>query len=64
VIASHPFRFKVSHFFDASWCSFIGLDLGVFKVLHGSISSKTAEIYTQNAAKGFDEIISLLEKLK
>jgi hypothetical protein len=23
VKASHPFRFKVSHFFDASWCSFI-----------------------------------------
>jgi hypothetical protein len=54
----------VSHFFEASWCSFIRLNLGVFKALYGSISSKTAEIYTQNAAKGFDEIISLFEKLK
>ena len=23
VKVSHPFRFKVSHFFEASWCSFI-----------------------------------------
>jgi hypothetical protein len=53
VKANHPFQFKVSHFFEASWCSFIGLDLGVFKALHGSISSKTAEIYTHNTANGF-----------